>query len=59
MVEKLEPETLSRCPSIAIRFVGRNQHNRPPGVARVTAPENAEPIPFRAHLRALNAVRIA
>ncbi|UGX91731.1 hypothetical protein G6321_00039210 [Bradyrhizobium barranii subsp. barranii] len=59
MVEKLEPEALSRCPSIAIRFVGWNQHNRSTRLARIATPKNTEPIPFRAHFSALNTVRIS
>ncbi|MEY9642933.1 hypothetical protein ABIF66_011187 [Bradyrhizobium japonicum] len=58
-IEELELEALPSRPCLASCFVRGSQHNRPARLARIAAPENAEPITFRSHLSALDAVQVS
>ena len=58
-VEDIELEALPRCPCSTGRLIGGDQHDRPAGLARIAPPEDAQPVAFRSHLGALDAVHVS
>jgi hypothetical protein len=58
-VEKIELKAMPRCPCSAGRLISGNQGNCLARLARIAAPESAQPVTFRAHLGALDTVQIS
>jgi hypothetical protein len=58
VVEDIELEALPRCPCPAGRLVSVDEHNRPSGLARISPPEDAQPVALGSHLGTLDAVQV-
>ena len=59
VVEEIELQALPRCPCSAGRLVVGGQHDRPAGLARISPPEDAQPVALGSRLGTLNAIQIS